>query len=110
MQPSMVQYLGFEQNQGARTCLFRVFGVVDAQKHERWFRMSVTMPSLKDNRFKLQDLPDLCSSKLKRELSFETELQTLPAQMSIADCELKQYNDEHYPKRGKSGGDSRAAS
>lgn len=102
MQTSMIQYRGFEQNLSARTCFFRVFRALDANQQERQFRLSVKILSLRENKFKLQDLPDLCFSRLKRELSNETGKLGLPLQMSISDGELRKYNDDHYPQRGKS--------
>ena len=92
-----IQYVGYEENLGTRICLFRVFNTLQ----ERQFRLSVNILLLKENKFKLQDLPDLCFSRLKRELSFETEDQALPLQMNVSDSELKKYFEDHYPQKRK---------
>lgn len=94
-----IQYLGCEQNLLARIYLFRV---VNATLQERLFRLSVKILLLVQNKFKLQDLPDLCFSRLKRELNLETGDQALPLQMSVSDSELKKYIEDHYPQKRKS--------
>ena len=96
-----IQYVGYEQNLSARTYLFRVFNTL---LQERQFRLSVKILLLEENKFKLQDLPDLCFSRLKRELSFETGDQALPLQMSVSDSELKKYFEDHYPQKRKFSG------
>lgn len=95
-----IQFLGFEQNPSGRTYAFRV---VEVLKQDREFRLSVDSQSLAAARFKIQDIPDLCFSKLKRDLASETVEQTLPLKMSISDAELRQYIAEHYPAKRKSG-------
>jgi len=92
----IIQYLGYEQNQSARTCMFRVFNTVQP---ERQFELSVKILLLKENKFKIQDLPDLCFSRLKNELSIETEQLVPPLQMSLSANELKDYVEDHYSKK-----------
>ena len=94
-----IQYLGCEQNLLARIYLFRV---VNTALQERQFRLSVEILSLVENKFKLQDLPDLCFARLKHELSSETDDPVLPLQMSVSDGELKKYVEDHYPQKRKS--------
>ena len=93
-----IQYLGCQQNLIARIYLFRV---VNTALQEREFKVSVKTLLLVENKFKLQDLPDLCFSRLKRELSFETGDQAVPLQMSVSDSELKKYIEDHYPQKRK---------
>ena len=92
----IIQYLGYEQNESARICMFRVFNTVQP---ERQFELSAQILLLKENRFKIQDLPDLCFSRLKNELSIETEQQVPSLQMSVSAIELKDYIEDHYPKK-----------
>ena len=91
-----IQYLGYEEDQSARTCLFRVFNTAQP---ERQFELSVKILLLKEYEFKIQDLPDLCFSRLKNELSIETEQRVPPLQMSVSANELKDYIEDHYPKK-----------
>jgi hypothetical protein len=91
-----IQYLGYEEDQSARTCIFRVFNTAQP---ERQFGLSVRILLLKENGFKLQDLPDLCFSRLKNELSIETEQRVPPLRMSVWANELKTYIEDHYPKK-----------
>ena len=92
----MIQYLGYEENDSARTCIFRVFSTVQS---ERQFELSAKIPLLKEYEFKIQDLPDLCFSRLKNELSTETEQRVPPLQMTVSANELKHYIEDHYPKK-----------
>ena len=92
----MIQYLGYEEDYSARTCIFRVFNTVQP---ERQFELSVRIPLLKEYEFKIQDLPDLCFSRLKNELSTETEQRVPPLQMTVSANELKDYIENHYPKK-----------
>jgi hypothetical protein len=56
-----------------------------------------------ENKFKIQDLPDLCFSRLKSELGSETAEQIPPLQMSVSDDELKKYMNDHYPPETDGG-------
>src|SRR5262249_49144469 len=91
-----IQFLGYEESSGARVYAFRV---VNSLQQERHFRLSVKTALLEENRFKIQDLPDLCFTRLKRELSLKTAERSAPLQMSISDGELKKYIEEHYPPK-----------
>ena len=92
----MIQYLGYEEDYSVRTCIFRVFNTLQP---ERQFELSVKIPLLKEYEFKIQDLPDLCFSRLKNELSTETELRVPPLQITVSGNELKDYIEGHYPKK-----------
>jgi hypothetical protein len=92
----MIQYLGYEEDYSARTCIFRVF---NSTQPERQFELSAKIPLLKEYQFKIQDLPDLCFSMLKNELSTETDQRVLPLQMTVSANELRVYVEGHYPKK-----------
>jgi hypothetical protein len=96
-----IQFLGDEESSGTRVYAFRV---VNTLQQERRFKLSVKTVLLEENRFKIQDLPDLCFTRLKRELSSETAERSAPLQMSVSDGELKKYIEEHYPPKRKPNG------
>jgi hypothetical protein len=93
-----IQYLGFEQNPKFRTYSFRV---VEVLKQNREFQLSVENQSLVDIKFKFQDLPDLCFSKLKRDLAVETDEQIVPLRIRVSEAELQKYIADHYPSKHK---------
>ncbi len=95
-----IQFLGFEQNLQCRTYSFRV---IETLKQDREFQLSVDHQSLASSRFKFQDIPDLCFSKLKRDLAFETTEQIVPLRIRVSEDELKQYIADHYPSKTKRG-------
>jgi hypothetical protein len=74
---------------------------VDSDNKEREFTLSIPNQSLMENHFKCQDVPDLCFSKLKQELSCETPGQVVPLQMTISEAELQKYIEERYPAKRK---------
>ena len=74
---------------------------MDAEKREREFTLSIPNQALIANRFKCQDVPDLCFSKLKQELSCETQGQVVPLQMTISEAELQKYIEDRYPAKRK---------
>ena len=83
----------------------RVYGfrVISTLRPERMFELSIANQLLEDNKFKIQDIPDLCFARLKSELSFESEEYILPLDMNLTDAELKKYILEHYPSKVKRG-------
>jgi hypothetical protein len=93
-----IQYLGFEQDSACRTYVFRV---VDMRKQDREFQLTIENESLVASKFKFQDIPDLCFSKLKRELAGETGEQLVPLRIRVSETELKQYISDHYPSKQK---------
>jgi hypothetical protein len=52
-----IQYLGFEQDLNTRTYVSRV---VESLKPDREFQLSIDTQLVSANKFKLQDIPDLC--------------------------------------------------
>ena len=96
----MIQYLGFEHDLNCRTYAFRV---IETLKPDREFQLSVETLSLTANKFKLQDVPDLCFAKLKKELGSETLKEAVPLRMRVSDFELQQYVASHYPVKGNRG-------
>ncbi|MFN8006312.1 MAG: hypothetical protein U0V70_04680 [Terriglobia bacterium] len=60
---------------------------------------SIANQLVEDNKFKIQDLPDLCFARLKVELSIESEEKVLPSGLCVTDAELKKYMESHYPAK-----------
>jgi hypothetical protein len=95
-----IQYLGFEQDPKYRTYAFRV---VETLKQDREFQLSVETQALATSKFKFQDVPDLCFSKLKRDLASETAEQIVPLRIRVSEADLKQYIADHYPPKQRRG-------
>ena len=95
-----IQFLGYQQMLTTRVYGFRV---INTLQQERMFELSIRNQLLADNKFKIQDIPDLCFARLKRELSLESEVNVLPVDMSVTDAELKKYIEEHYPAKVRRG-------
>ena len=93
-----IQYLGFQQDLKSRTYAFRV---VETMAPAREFELSVDIRLLTANKFKLQDIPDLCFAKLKKDLTTETEQQAIPLRMRISEVDLQQYVANHYQSKRK---------
>jgi hypothetical protein len=75
--------------------------VVDEERLEREFTLSVPSQSLLDCHFKCQDVPALCFAKLKEELSSEATQHAVPLQLTVSEAELRKDVGAHYPAQGK---------
>jgi hypothetical protein len=93
-----IQYIGYQPQLNTRTYTFRV---IDALVEAREFKVSIKTEALFNNKFKYQDIPDLCFAKLKHDLTLETEENPLPPRFTVSDAELQRYVEEHYPVRSK---------
>jgi len=92
-----IQYLGFAQDLKCRRYSFRV---IETLKPDREFQLSVENQAVSACKFKFQDIPDLCFSKLKRDLASESG-EFVPLRGSVSETELNQYIAEHYPSKQK---------
>jgi hypothetical protein len=93
-----IQYLGFEQDVKCRKYTFRV---IETLKEDREFQLSVENQAVAASKFKFQDIPDLCFSRLKRELACEKLGEFVALQSFVSEIELNQYIAEHYPSKKK---------
>jgi hypothetical protein len=93
-----IQYLGFEQDLKCRRYSFRV---IETLKQDREFQLSVENKTIGACKFKFQDIPDLCFSKLKQNLASEKLGEFVPLQGFVSETELNQYIADHYPSKNK---------
>lgn len=93
-----IQYLGFEQDLKCRRYSFRV---IETLKQDREFQLSVENLAVVACKFKFQDIPDLCFSKLKRDLESEKPGEFVALQSFVSEAELNQYIADHYPSKKK---------
>ena len=93
-----IQYLGFEQDLKCRRYRFRV---IETLKEDREFQLTVENQDVVASKFKFQDIPDLCFSRLKRELACEKPGEFVALQSVVSAFELNQYIAEHYPSKKK---------
>src|SRR5215510_5123988 len=91
-----IQYLGFEHDLKSRTYSFRV---VETMTPDREFQLSVDMQLVTANKFKLQDIPDLCFAKLKKDLTAQGGQQIVPLRMRVSEVDLQQYVASHYQSK-----------
>lgn len=94
----LIQYLGFGQDRKSRTYGFRV---AETLKADREFQLRIDLQLVSANKFKLQDIPDLCFAKLKKDLKAETGAQALPLRTRVSETDLKQYLANHYQSKRK---------
>ena len=93
-----IQYLGFEQDLKCRKYSFRV---IETLKENREFHLSVENQAVLACKFKFQDIPDLCFSRLKRDLATEKPGEFVALQSFVSETELNEYIAEHYPSKKK---------
>jgi hypothetical protein len=93
-QAIFMQYVGFESKDQGREYAFQVrYGAQDV----RDYTVTIAGEAFVSGRLRYQDGPNVCSSRLKRELTGDSNLPTGTAFL-VTDLELEDYNSRHSPK------------
>ncbi len=90
-----IQYVGF--NVAASSRIYN-FDVLDP-KEAREFTVEVRSGAFCSTRLKLQDGPGICFARLKQELQGETQASPVEAHLSIAERDIQEYLEQHYPRK-----------
>ena len=92
----LVQFLGFESKETVREYAFEVR---EPQQEPREFKVTIDHSAFTMRLLKLQDGPDVCSSRLRREL-ISTGNRPAESHFHITDAELDAYREKRAaPKR-----------
>jgi len=93
----IIQYVGFEVRALGREYFFHVREVLG---ESREFILTIPNEAFNSHRVRLQDAPDLCSLKLRRELAL---IASHPAvtRFKVSDSELDEYRFSHSRKTAK---------
>lgn len=91
-----IQYVGFAVGNTARNYNFLV---TDTPGHSRQFTVVVRFESFRSTRLKFQDGPDICFTRLKRELERETDDARADSQLRIGPDDIQAYLDRHHPPK-----------
>jgi hypothetical protein len=86
-----VQFVGFASKETVREYTFTVR---EPSLEPKEFTISIPNEAFNTRRISLQDGPDLCSLKLRRELAAHTDL-PLDSHFDITDVELENYRSTH---------------
>jgi hypothetical protein len=93
----LMQYTGFESKRRGREYTFQVrFAAEDV----RDFTVTISVEAFDARRARFQDAPDICSLRLKRELTANADCPS-NTNFEITDIELEDYRERHYSKSGK---------
>ena len=90
-----IQYIGFTVAASSRIYNYDVLDT----KEKRKFTVKVQSEDFRPAGLKLQDGPSICFDRLKRELGAETEESRAAADLSIAEREVDEYLERHYPRQ-----------
>jgi hypothetical protein len=90
----LMQYLGFEPKGEWREYSFKVRY---AAEDIRNFTLTILNEAFTSHRARYQDAPDVCSAKLRRELSANPNHPSHTT-FAISDSELADYKAGHFPK------------
>ena len=91
----IVQFVGFQSKPAVREYTFTVR---EPQTEPREFTLSIPNDAFNTRRVRYQDAPDVCSLKLRRELS--TYANNPPGtHYGITDAELEDYRNSHAPRK-----------
>ena len=92
----LVQFRGFESKETVREYAFEVR---EAQQEPREFKVTIDQSAFTMRLVKIQDGPDVCSSRLRRELMQNGNRPT-ETHFHISNAELDAYREKHTaPKR-----------
>ena len=92
----LMQFLGFESNETGREY---IFSVLEPETEPRKFTITITHDAFTTRRVRFQDAPDVCSAKLRRELTASGN-HPVDSHFLVSDMELDDYRNSHAsPKR-----------
>jgi len=92
-----MQYIGYESKNRGREYAFQVrFAAEDV----RDFTVTITAEAFDSRRVRFQDAPDVCSLRLKRELTANVDCPS-KKNFLITDSDLDEYRTSHGSKPGK---------
>ena len=94
----IVQFVGYEVHALDREYRFTVR---EPKKEPREFTVTISTEAFDGRRARFQDAPDICSVRLRRELSGES-YNPLMTSFRITDQELDDYRGRHSPKTSQS--------
>lgn len=87
----MMQFVGFESNAKAREY---TFVVREASTEPREFTVTIAHEAFSEHRIRFQDAPDVCSLKLRRELTTHGN-KPPESHFHITNAELDDYRNSH---------------
>ena len=90
-----MQFVGFESKATAREY---TFVVREASTEPREFKITIAHEAFHERRVRFQDAPDVCSLKLRRELTASAN-HPLESRFHITDAELDEYRESHAPQK-----------
>lgn len=88
-----IQYVGFNVAGNSRVYNFDVIDAAEARE----FTVNVQSEAFRLAGLNLQDGPAICFARLKQELQGETQEARAEAHLSIADWDIQEYLERHYP-------------
>jgi hypothetical protein len=94
----IVQFVGYEVTPLVREYTFTVR---EPAVTPREFTISIANEAFNEHRVRIQDAPDVCSLKLRRELAAAAN-HPVDTHFGISDAELEDYRSSHAPRAPKS--------
>jgi hypothetical protein len=97
----LIQFEGLDVSVTSRTYNFLV---VDAPGQSRHFRVRVPAELFRATRLQFQDGPPISFEMLQREIDGETPESLARAHLSIAETDIHEYLNRHYPRKDRKRG------
>jgi hypothetical protein len=94
----LVEFVGFESKLLGREYMFTVR---EPSTEPREFRLTIANKAFSDHRVRYQDAPDLCSLKLRHELTTHAN-RPADTHFDITDLDLEDYRTSHAPRIARS--------
>ena len=90
-----IQYVGCNVAGSSRIYNYYVLDISEVRK----FTVRVQSEAFRPSGLKLQDGPDICFDRLKRELGAETPESRTEGHLSIRERDVDEYLEDRYPRR-----------
>ena len=97
----LIQFEGVDVSVTSRTYNFLV---IDAPGHSRHFRVRVPAELFRATALQFQDGPPISFERLQREIDGETSESLARAHLSIAETDIHDYLERHYPPKDRKRG------
>jgi len=91
----LVQFVGFQSKESGREYAFEVR---EMSQEPREFKVTIDQDAFNTKLLKIQDGPDVCSARLRREL-ISTANRPTESHFHITHAELNDYREKHTPPK-----------
>ncbi len=91
-----IQYVGFSVVATSRIYSFRAIRALEGLRE---FTVKVQFDTFRTTPLRFQDGPDICLTRLRRELERETQESHAKLNLQVEEQDVREYVQRHYPRK-----------